>query len=243
MEKGKTYVTYGDQVSLRALPSIDADKLYSIPANTAVTILEVSEKQIKVYGIDSPWVKVSVNGKEGYIASGFLALRSIKLNDGSDLIYTRVKEGHTEYEQSIAFRQVYDNIVVELGSYILGNKDFNVVVTDGRGLVEVDHLIQVEYLAEACGEEGGRTYFILSLEDNKWQRLGTFSSVGDGGVYHLSEDLTFPNDPNGMQDAIIFNGEQGEEDEEGVYKTVHIRKVYGWSEDGLSEPIVIPSYK
>jgi hypothetical protein len=239
---GKTFVTYGDNITLRASPSTESEKLGSIPIHTEVTISEVSKKLITIYGIENPWIKVDYQGIEGYIASGFLALRSIELKDGSKLIYTRIKEPKMKYGQSVSFRQVYDDVTVELGSFPLGNMKFNVVVTDGKGLSAVDHIITVDYLGESCGEESGRSYLLL-LADSTSVYLGSFSNGGDGGIYHISEDLTFPDDSGGKHDCIIFNGEEGEEDETGLYKTVSFTKVYGWSADGLSEPIVMPSYR
>jgi hypothetical protein len=239
---GESYFTYGDQITLRELPSVASKKIGSIPVLTEITILEISETLINIYGIENPWIKISYKGTQGYIASGFLALRSIELKDGSTLLYTRVKEHHIEHAQSLAFRQVYDDVTVELGSYPLGHRNFNILVSNGRGLTGVDQIITIDFLAEACGEEGGRSYLLL-LEDSSVNYLGVFSSVGDGGVYHASEDLTFPFDSGGKHDCIIFNGEEGEEDENGLYKTVSFSKVYGWSADGLSEPIVIPSYR
>jgi hypothetical protein len=241
-DEGKTYYTYGDQVTLRSAPNVEAEKIAIIPINSPVTFLDATNNNIKVYGFDNPWVKVSYNGKEGFVASGLLALRSIKLSDGSDLLYVRGVESAKNEGLQVLFRRIYDDSFEELGRYELPNSSFNVTLNDGKGLTGVDHIVQIDFLSEACGEEGGRSYLLL-LADNTVNYLGLFSSVGDGGVYHASEDLTFPFDSGGRNDCIIFNGEEGEEDENGLYRTVSYTKVYGWSADGLSEPIVIPSYK
>ncbi len=238
----ESYWTYGDQVILRKSPSTDSEKLKTIPINTEVTVLEVATESIQVYGLDHPWIRVSYEGVEGYIVSGFLALRSIKLADGSDLLYTRSKgEGKNE-ELQVSMRIVSDGVYKELGTYPTPNSSFDVTLHDGKGLTAVNHVVQIDFLSEACGEEGGRSYLLL-LQDGTVNYLGVFSSVGDGGVYHVSEDLTFPFDGGGKHDCIIFNGEEGEEDESGLYKTVSYTKIYGWSADGLSEPIIIPSYR
>jgi hypothetical protein len=239
---GESYFTYGDQVTLRKSASTNSEKLKSIPINTKVQVLEVATESMQIYGLIHPWLKVTYDGNEGFIAAGFLALRSIKLGDGSDLLYTRSKEEGKNEELQVSFRKVRDRVYKELGTYSTPNSSFDVTLHDGKGLTGVNHVVQIDFLAEACGEEGGRSYLLL-IEDDTINYLGLFSSVGDGGVYHASEDLTFPFDSGGRHDCIIFNGEEGEEDENGLYRTVSYTKVYGWSADGLSEPIVIPSYK
>ncbi|MGB5980890.1 MAG: hypothetical protein WBG46_01985 [Nonlabens sp.] len=228
--QGKTYVTYGDNVSLRATDNVDADKLANLPVNTSVTILEVLDKTHSVYGTEAPWLKVRAGDQTGFLVSGFLALRSIELGDGSKLLYTRTQV-HDEYSYQIKMRRVFKDRFVELGTYDLGIGNFAVELHNSKGLKNIDHVLKIDFLAEACGENGGRSYFAIDLNEDMLLDLGSYPSVGDGGMFHHSEDLIFPDEPNGMPGMIIYIGEQGSENEvTAEYRTVTKRKEYSWSD-------------
>lgn len=242
---GKSYFTFGDNLSLREAPNSDSSKIAVLPIHTKVEVLEVDQNTISVFNRETPWIKVKTGNKEGYIASGYLALRSIKLADGSSLIYTRKQDPENEYLQSVGFRHVIKNAYKELGDFIIANNSFDVGLLGDRGLKGIDEVIQISYLGESCGEESGRTYLVLDGKDRTLQSLGTFSSIGDGGMYHMSEDLIFPEDTGGIENTIIYNGEEGESTGDGAndYVTVTRSKKITWVKGKTKLPIKSFEYK
>jgi hypothetical protein len=242
---GKSYVTYGDNLSLREAPNTGSKKIAVLPIHTKVEVLDVDKKTIKVFNRETPWIKVKTGSKEGYIASGYLALRSIELAEGSYLVYARKQDLKNEYSQSIAFRHVSKNGFKELGDFVIGNTSFDVGLLGDRGLKGVDEVIQIQYLGESCGEESGRSYLLWDQENQKLQNLGTFSSIGDGGMYHMSEDLIFPEDIGGIENTIIYNGEEGESgiEDESKYNTVKKSKKILWEKGKTQLPISAFDYK
>lgn len=244
LELGKNYYTYANDLTLRDAPSKNGAKIALLPINTPVKLLAISKETILVNRLESAWVKVIASGKEGYLASGLLALNRLKLADGSYLLYTR--EGTQEvYNQRILFRIANGTSYKELGTYNLYNTSFSVEVYGNKGLTGINHIIEVGYLAEACGEQGGMSYFTLDLLTSRFTNLGIYSSIGDSGVFHLSEELIFPSDENGSENTITYTGEQGqyEDDEETTYRTVQKTKTYTWQNGQLEKPIVKFKYQ
>lgn len=241
LELGKTYYTFADNLTLRAKPDANGDKIALLPVNTAVTIEAISKSVITVNGIALPWVQVTANGKKGYLASGLISLARLPFNNDSHLLYIRVNSNtRDEYAQQISFRLAGNNTYRELGTFDLQNLSFAVNVYDNRGLTGIDHVIQVDYLAESCGEEGGLSYFTFSTKTGDFNSLGYFSSVGDADVYHKFEELIFPSDEHGMLDTIRYQGEEGSysDKDETEYRTVQKAKDYQWSNGKLVKPIV-----
>ncbi|WP_085767341.1 SH3 domain-containing protein [Nonlabens spongiae] len=231
VQAGKSYFLYGNNVSLREAPDQEADKMAALAANEYIEVLEITDKTYFVYGKESPWIKVrAAGGLEGYLVSGLLALGSQNLADGSRLLYTRAISDEALYHQ-IKIRRIRNKKIYELGTYNLANASFDLKLHDSRGLKNVDHVIEIDFLAEACGEQGGRMYFTMNLDEEELLPLGTYSSVGDGGVFHSNENLIFPADSLGMDGMLIYEGEQGEENANTEeYRTVSKRKMYVWAE-------------
>ncbi len=229
--KGRSYKLYGDNVSLRKLPHAEAEKISSLDTNENIEILEITDKNYSIYGNSSPWVKVKTeDGSEGYIVSGLISLESFTLSDGSTILTARAKSDEGLYDL-LKMRRVKDQAIMELGSHILNNASLSFHLHDSRGLKNVDHVFEISYLAEGCGDQGGCALFVIDSSKNDLIYLGTFSNVGDGGIYHEYERLIFPDDKDGQQGALIYEGEEGEENPDtGEYRTVSKRKIYDWTE-------------
>ncbi len=66
-----------------------------------------------------------------------------------------------------------------------------------QGLMGVRNIVDIQHWADACGEEGGSTYFTFMEQSeplNGLVKLGDFHSVSDAGNYAYFEVLVFPID-------------------------------------------------
>ena len=66
-----------------------------------------------------------------------------------------------------------------------------------RGLLGVRNIIEIEHWAEACGQEGGSTFFTFIEQptiENGMVKLGDFHSISEAGAASYSESLIFPSD-------------------------------------------------
>lgn len=239
LQIGHNGYVFADNLNLRKRPSSTSEKLKVLKINTLLTIIEATNEMITLDGHDGYWVKVKIeSGEVGYVPSTYISTGRISFNKkGCYLLY---KQRYYELKGNELFFRLIENdgSFLELENHNLANTNFSVTLFNNKGLSGIDYVIQVNYLAEACGEEGGISYFTLSLENNYWNNLGTYSSVGDGGVYHINENLIFPDDPEGMPNTIIYIGEQGEGlEDENTYKTISYRSNYQWNNGSLVVPI------
>lgn len=68
------YLT-GDYVRIRKSPNTDSDVITSVNSGTVVSILD--QTPISGTGCNSGWYKISYNGQEGYICSGYIKIGTI----------------------------------------------------------------------------------------------------------------------------------------------------------------------
>ncbi|MBL8021177.1 MAG: SH3 domain-containing protein [Leptospirales bacterium] len=57
---------------LRSAPATSAAVVGTIPFRKELKVIETSAEKVKIEGIEAPWQKVSYEGKEGWVFSGFL---------------------------------------------------------------------------------------------------------------------------------------------------------------------------
>lgn len=90
---------------------------------------------------------------------------------------------------------------------LIGNA-YSISLTNHRGLADISHLIQINYYAEACGEEGGISY--LTWDNTELNELISLSSISEAGLYFATETLIFPTDSGGIPGKLIYQVESGE---------------------------------
>jgi len=95
----------------------------------------------------------------------------------------------------------------------LTTAEFSIDLFNNRGIAGVENVLFINYLAEACGVDGGGIYF-FKLK-NEIKKVFEITQVSDGGIYWFSENLIFPNDEKGIPSRIVYQKEVGVyEDEE-----------------------------
>ncbi len=242
---GDVYYTFGDNVNLRKAPNSSSEVVGMLPINTRVTVMEVAKNTIDVSGgLEMPWFKIGTKEMViGYVASGLLALNSEKLKDGSSLLYTYRKQGD---KTGLSYRKTKnEGGYIDLGFQDLLTTEIQVKVMNNQGLSGIDHLVQVDYTAEACGVEGGYSLYSYSLNNQKLQLIGNAHSMGDAGMMHIHEEFILPSHETGREGIITFNGEQGEmiDERNNQYRTIKLTRDYVWDNGKLSEIIKSFTYQ
>ncbi|WP_194851703.1 SH3 domain-containing protein [Nonlabens antarcticus] len=237
--KGDVYYTFGDNVNLRKAPDSGSEIVGNLPINTRVTVLEVATNKIDVSGgLELPWFKIGTKDMIiGYIASGLLALNSDNLKDGSSLLYTYRMEGE---KTGLSYRKAHkQGGYTDLGFQELLTSEIQVKLMNSQGLSGIDHLVRVDYTAEACGVEGGYSLHSFNLKDKKIKLIGNAHSVSDAGIFSLNEEFILPNHENGVPNSIVFIGEQSEsiDESKNEYRTVKLSREYRLENGSLKEPI------
>ncbi len=202
-------VLYADHVKVRAKPNTKSKALVTLSIGTPLTILEFSKDSLEFNGIKSPWVKIQTDEHTGYVLSDFIAAHSIVKDGRLFLVKLHQKNRNTLY--SI---RAYENGYVQAEITDTLNSRFEFIVEDNKGLTNIKNVIYLSWIGEACGVDGG--YDVLFYYPDNVHHIKYIthcSSMGDGGIYGITEDLIFPNDEGGMADLLIFKSiEQENED-------------------------------
>ncbi|TCP24714.1 SH3 domain-containing protein [Tenacibaculum skagerrakense] len=201
----KVYL-FGNDVKLRAKPSTSSKVLDVLRINSVVDVIAEEDIVFNYNGINWNWIKVSSNNKVGYIIGGLLSLDNKVIGDSVYLI--NLKKIDENFQ--LLIRLVNKNTLeyIEL-AYDLNNTDtFSVEVYGNKGLESVKDMLLVNFMAEACGIDGGGCYF---FNDGKsLTKAIQYSQIADGDLYWLNEKVVFPNNYKGVKNKILFISEHGE---------------------------------
>ncbi|WP_176829729.1 SH3 domain-containing protein [Tenacibaculum sp. MAR_2009_124] len=202
----QTVMLFGNDVKLRKEPNTTSKTLQLLPILSKLTVLERTNMTFLYEGIESPWYKVkTTNNEEGYVVGGLLALDSKTVDNWTYLEQLKLKE-----EKWFAIlRAMHGNSseYIEITDK-LANSMFSLKTYSNKRLEAIKNMIYIDYMAEACGEEGGGVYFFnngVSLI-----KAVEVSYVFNADVYWLKETITFPNEQGGSIGKIVFSREEGE---------------------------------
>ena len=224
--QGSTEYLFANKVKLREAPSKTAKVIELLPAGSEVTILEKTINYELYEGIESPWYLVNVNGKIGYILGGLIALDKLNSPEDGNLFLFQIRKLNDEK----LYLKIRPSISDETQEFIhqIPSYHFTIEITNNRGLNGIQNLISIDYIAEACGVEGGLSY--LTWDGSSLKLLATLSEIGDAGVYYVGEKFTFPLDKDGIENKIIYTKEEETVDdfEEEWTTIIKTTRVYKW---------------
>jgi len=226
---GQIVYLFGDQVHLRAAPTTTAKVLKTLPIGTRLVVQEKHENSWPYKGVDHHYYKVTYKGAQGYVLGGLIALEKKTIHNVVHL-FGRSKTGSEDY---LLIRTIKDNGNFTEKSTRLGNGQFYLSVLDNKGLPNIDGILFVDYLAEACGVEGGGIY--LFQQEGTLHQVARLSQISDAGAYYFWEEFIFPNDQNGVPGKIRYKKETGESyDETADWKKTSVEtKVMVWNNHSL----------
>ncbi len=203
---------YGDNVKLREFPNTNSEILKLLPIGEKVIIKKITDVQYEYNGISSPWYLVNYNNIEGYIVGGLISLKKQKSSyyTNAFYVYSMSKEIKDEYSETyINIRFIKDNKVnSEIKIKLFGNGEFEILISDNKGLENVKDIIVIDNYSGACGIDGGKSYIIYNGKD--LIHMANTSEIGDGGIYHYESYFTFPSEKGGKKGVIVYNQENGE---------------------------------
>lgn len=222
---GDVVYVFGNDVKLREAPNTNAKVISLLKIAEEVVVVEKTNETLSFGGMDWAWYKVKNQHYEGYITGGFLALGREKIGNSVYLVslkkeandvfaLLRVINGNDEYIESI----------IQLSNSMFSIKAFN-----NQGIDSVKNMLFIDYLAEACGEDGGGVY--VFNDGNSLVEAIRVSTIVDGDLYWLDEKVIFPTDVGGKKGVITLSSEHGETiDEETNHKKITIEtKEFVWN--------------
>ena len=203
-EPGQIVYLFGDQVQLREAPTLKSKVLKTLPIGMHMIVKEKHENSWPYKGVDHHFYKVDYKGTNAYVLGGLLALEKKVINNVTHL-FGRSKSGDEDY---LLIRTVQEDGSFKEKSTRLSNGQFYLTNMGAKGLPDIEGMLLVDYLAEACGVEGGGIY--LFQEEGKLHQVARISQVSDAGTYYFWEELIFPEDKYGTAGKIRYKKEVGE---------------------------------
>ena len=224
LKNGQKYFLFGDNVKFRKLPEKNSDVIDLLKIGTEIEIIEKSDNPINHNGLESFFYKVKHNRKFGYILGGLISLERVKSNK-TDYFFTFKKDNNDYY---LLIRYLDDNLkIVDLITE-LRTIEFTIDLYDNKGIEGIKNILYINYLAEACGVNGGGIFYFQL--DNELKKVFEITQVVDGGVYWFNEELIFPTDENGVKNKIVYIKEYGEylDEDTNWYETKKVSRELEW---------------
>lgn len=250
---GATSYLLADNVNVREKPSSKGAIIANLPIGTAVKIIKVSNKKLRLNGFKTNWYKVSFeaenNVSSGYVWGGLIAegtvrgvdskvlflygIASVKKEDKGDytseegIIQVRACKNHQELSKiKLKSASNYLNIHHWLGNY--GNKGLNNVVD----------ILEFGESAESCG---GVNACNVIFWDGKNLMLAKTLYPGSDAPAYASDRLIFPSDKGGEKGKIIGDQEEGWYSQDQEKDIVEYRKQveYIWTGTTLQQTKVL----
>lgn len=245
IEADKNYFLLADAVNLRSKPDAKSEVLAKLQIGIELKILQVTETDFELNGFSAPWLKVSANGKTGYIWAGFLSISNLKSASNPDLIFLVgiskvVKKKMADYESDAVTMQI---------RVCQNNKEIQKLEYDGKGSLStarsadllvnkgvsgVESILDIEYSDNFCGGSFGNHIFFW--DGKKLYFVKHLQSGADAPCFS-SEDFIYPADESGKANTILMKVESGcsdmeSESDEIVYDT-HRMEEYVWKNNKL----------
>jgi hypothetical protein len=195
---------FGSRVRLRAQPNLNAQIIAELDMGHRVRILEESSELGMYNGLEMPWYRVETGAKTGFVLGGLLALQTLSFGS----TYYLVSLAEDSMGVWLKTRLMLDDKRHLERSDLLKTPEFYLSVSDGRGLNGVQSILEADYLAEACGVDGGG--FLLFYTHATLIKAIEFVQVGDADVFSLVEAVLFPKEEGGRPDGIYFKRKQYE---------------------------------
>ena len=202
-EAGSKATLFGDNIRLREHPNTISNELALLKIGSEVQILEKTETFKTINGLKSRWLKVKTNKNEGYILDCFISIDTHKNNNY--LVLTNYRKSE---DRKIFLRVRLHNTKLEEyveKEYHLPHSSIEVHNSNNKGLTDITNILYIDYVAQACGMNGGGKYIFIN--DNDIIDEIDLYEVSEGRMLWKTEKIIFPIDDEKL-DENSFKFEQ-----------------------------------
>jgi len=209
LKNGEYYYLFGNDVKFRKLPNTNSEVIELLKIGTEIEIIDKSQETLVYNGIESPFYKVKFKNEIGYILGGLISIEKREINNSQYFFaFKKIQDNY-----SLIIRHLTKNSELKEIESELETHEFSVELYNNRGIEGIENVLFINYIAEACGIDGGGIYFFRTK--NEIKKVFEIEEISDGGIYWFSETLIFPNDKKGVSGKIVYKKEAGVyEDEE-----------------------------
>jgi hypothetical protein len=228
LQKGDTVFAL-NKCLLKSRPDVNSKHIEKLNVGDLLIIDSVCTNFKSETFVRPKFYRVRRNLKTGFIEQRNVAI--CKLNTNSPQNFFLMNQYSFSDTLPDSLKIVFARNGIPETSYIqkLHGQAYSITLTNNRGLDSIANLIQINYYAEACGEEGGAT--LLFWDNQKINELISLSSVSDAGVFYSSEMIIFPKDSGGIDGKIIYQIEIGETIDESTnwWKMTKEEREHSWT--------------
>ena len=224
-KNGDLVYMFGNDVKLRDQPNTESNVLSLLKIGEQVEILEKSNSKTEFDGIESPWYKIKINDKVGFVLGSLISLDKVT-NGNLTYLVSLKKDGIKLY---IKTRVLENGLDFKENVSQLMTGEFSIEVNGNKGLENILGVFEIRYLAESCGVNGGGIY--LFYDGNQLVKAIDYTQVADADLYWFVEDFIFPNEEGGIKGKIVYKSEVGEtkEYETEWTETKITRRILEWN--------------
>ncbi|MBQ4822561.1 SH3 domain-containing protein [Aquimarina sp. MMG016] len=229
-KEGSTEYLFGNNVKLRSEPNTTSKAIDLLSIGSKIVILSKEEEFMQFEGLKSHWYKVNYKDKIGYILGALIASKKLSYNDVN--FYFNIKKDAENLQIKIRNLQKGKNYI-EANFNLIG-REFEAKLSNNKGISEVSNIITIDYLSEACGIQGGKSY--VFWDGTQFHHVADLSQISEAGIFYFSEEFIFPDEENGVPGKVYYVKEQGETIDEttGWTKTTIEKKEFSWSQNKLT---------
>ena len=203
LENSQSYYLFGDNVKFRKSPNTKSEVLELLKIGTEVQVLKQTVNTLIYNGIESPFYQVKFNNQIGYILGGLLSLEKKESNNFQFLFsFKRENENYSLITRMVNEKKQITEVITPLNTTY-----FSIDIQNNKGIKEIDNILFINYLAEACGVDGGGIYYFQSK--NKLKKVLEIAQISEAGLFWVSEELIFPEDEDGVKGKIVYKKEIG----------------------------------
>lgn len=226
-EKGDTLFTFNSKNPVYKNPDRKSQPYMQLPANTIVKVAKTIETDYSQPFDPESFLQIIIGGKIGFMQRKDLTAAKVSI-EGSrrSMLFQFKMDDNQNY--ALTYREFYDKQVVHETDLELMTSLFSVYMIHPEGIDSLTGILVLDHHAEACGYDGGDTFYYYDPEN--LEKMAHLISVGDGGVYYRTEKLIFPEDVGGQERKVIFESEEMSViDEETEWEEIKTeRRVYKW---------------
>jgi len=201
--KGEVAYMFGNDVKLRDQPNTSSNVITLLKIGNKIEILEKSDVIMEFDGIGSPWYKVQFQDKIGYVLGSFISLDRAIFDNLTYLISLKRDESKVYLKTRVLENSQFKENITQLLT-----EEFSIKSTGNRGLQNIESILEINYLAESCGVNGGGFYLFYNNQD--LIKAFDYTIVHDADLYWCVENYIFPADKDGQEGKILFKREIGE---------------------------------
>src|SRR5690606_12327387 len=153
---GSTEQIFANDVKFRKGPDTNSEVIGLLKIGEKIKIIEQTVLSQEFDGIQSNWYEIECNGKTGYVLGALISMRNLTTAYNKNL-YLQIKSDENG-RITIKIRHKLNETEHKENTFGLIGYEFSIDLLANNGLQNVKDIIAINYLAEACGVEGGVSY-------------------------------------------------------------------------------------